>query len=380
MTLPDALERLCDTRRAFGVELVIQARHRRHALYRTDPTVTFIDARKAHARLGNGYREVLGLLFECIDSRYSPAEGFTKAYRLRPLALEVVTAWTRYLPGPRPPTAGEADVYCPVVRLDRLREYAGLDTEDARKHCAYTRALLRGAEPIGPGLGVLYERYAKYGIGRRFVSGIGLQHGPKRVRRLALSGLGYSLVDVSNAHPNILNQLTGGRYPALRLYCEAREGVLHEVGHHYGCNRDEAKELLLMLGYGAALSGPTITAWLQCSDNPWKHAPFVRAYQRDFAEAGKEVLSRHPGLRGNPRSRLSLVLQSHEDAILVACEAYHRARGEVVVLLLFDGYVVLARPDLQDLSAWVAIRTGFELQFTSEGLGAESALVGELRA
>ena len=394
MSLPPELLAVCScsSRRGYVVELIAQTIRRRHTAYRTDPLVTFIEAKEAHRRLGNGYRRVLDLLFETHDDYYCPAEGIAKAYRLRPLAFQVLCDWLDYLPGPQPPSPGESGVYSPVVRVDRLRDYAGdLDgwlethrgaprplTEEQQRelyqgtaYCLFTHALLRRVEPIGPGLALLFERYQrKSKEGRRFVQGLGLQHAPKKVRLLALGGLGYWLVDIRNAHPEIVNQLTSGRHRMLATYCSHRDETLDELAEHYGCSRSAVKDLLLKLLYGASLTGKAVREWRrEHTDNPWKHHRFVTAYRQDVEAAGLEIRESHPEVKGPTRKLLARIIQRYEDKVLRACEAFHTRRNEEVVLLLFDGYAVHAPVDVEELSAWVLAWTGFDLRFTCEPIG-----------
>lgn len=363
MSLPDVFGSLLPRHLEYLVALVLQSPHRRHHCYRGDPTVFTLSSEQMFRVLGPRYREVRDLLFECVDSRSSADAGITRAYRLRPLAKTLAERWLHSLPGPRPPAADEKDVRTYVVRLDELQAYARLTG------CLFTRVLITKIEPIGNGLGVLYERYRRLTrSGRRFVVGIGLQHAPREVRRRALVGLGYFDVDIVNAHPEILNQLVRGRFPALVQYCSSRESVLHSIAAHYGCTRSDAKRLVLMLTYGAALAGPAVAQWLECADNR-AHLPWVLRYARTIQVAGAEVRAAHPKTCDCPRRQLALILQSYEDEVLQACERYHALLGEELSVFMFDGYLIRGRVDVEELSGYVFAETGLDLRFTCEPIG-----------
>ena len=60
-------------------------------------------------------------------------------------------------------------------------------------------------------------------------------------------------VDMVNAYPTLLNELTGHRHMPLHKYCLSREEVLSTTMRHYGVDKDSAKQLYLRLVYGGSI-------------------------------------------------------------------------------------------------------------------------------
>ncbi|MCP4806506.1 MAG: hypothetical protein GY884_14290 [Proteobacteria bacterium] len=336
----------------FLLSIYLSRAARQHRCHRGAEGVFYLSSSRLSAVLGSHrYREIRDLLFECVDDRFSP-DGLTRAYRVRPEAHAVFLHWARTLPKPTRPTVGTPGVYVVVIDLDALRRYA---TDHG---CPVAHTLIRRAHDCGGGRGVLYERYRRTGKkGRRFLLHAGIQHAPSALRAVLLRG--HLDVDVRNCHPELLNQETKGRYAGLAQYCRNRDAILERTALHYGCTLSEAKFLFLALTFGAALNGPTIRAWLE-GKRTRRHSSEVFEYAHATQCAADDVV----GIGPNRPSRLALYLQEIEDAVLTACELYHRARGETVSVLMFDGYMLVTDSvDALALSDWIYAATGYRLRF-----------------
>lgn len=338
--------------REFLLAVYLSRLARQHRCHRDADDVFYLSSSRLSAILGaHRYQPIRGLLFECVDDRYSP-DGLTRAYRIRPEAHRVFRRWARTLPKPPPPPVGTPDVHAVEIDLAALHRYA------AEQGCPFAHTLIRRAHDAGSGRGVLYESYRQIGgKGRRFLLHAGIQHAPRPLRSLLLRG--YLDVDVENCHVELLNQETNGRYSGLAQYCRNREAVLAATAQHYGCTRGEAKTLFLALTFGAALNGPTVTRWLEGKQTT-HHSEYVYQYAYAAMCAADAVVGAGP----NRPSRLALRLQALEDEILRACEHYHRARGEDVSVLMFDGYMLrVDGVNAGALADWVYAATGYRVRF-----------------
>ena len=120
--------------------------------------------------------------------------------------------------------------------------------------------------------------------------------------------------------------------------------------------------LILALTFLAKLEGPTLTRWLE-GKRTQRHSSDVIAYALAAQHAADHVV----GIGPHRGSRLALRLQEIEDQVLAACEHYHRARGESVCVLMFDGYMLqVEHVDRLALSEWVYAALGYRLRFTVE--------------
>ena len=369
------------------------------------PDSVSISSKFARLIVGYRYQEIRDSLFELVDPSYGP--NVTKAWRPLPGAKEWLLERTLELPPfPRPdptlPTDGPAEDTREVrVNLQGLLAAAasrppveGLTAPEHLSGCDIHQALLLSkqthalSEWYGWGIDaalrrrdwgdfdVLVERYrTTYGAGRLYCIGPGLQLARKEMRRIWLAGQGYVDVDMANAQPEILNQLSNGSVPALARYCADREGQLAELMTHYGIDRTKAKLILLCLLFGAGPEGETIQSIVGTQPTAPLVAEFAKVpellwdvIREEVPAAVTKYANKHSKARG---SRLALTAQWHEARALQSCLAFHRGRGESVDLLMFDGYLVRAWVDDDDLlalSQHVEAETGLWLRFTAEPL------------
>ena len=106
--------------------------------------------------------------------------------------------------------------------------------------------------------------YAKRrGIGRRYVSGPGLQPCPSRLRQKLCANT-YHDIDVANAHPQLMYQLAlkmgvqAEELPSLSALVHDRDGVYTSLQRFYAASREDTKTLVLTL-----LNGGGVEQWLR---------------------------------------------------------------------------------------------------------------------
>ena len=105
-------------------------------------------------------------------------------------------------------------------------------------------------------LKVVYKR-PKYQLGRVYPSKSLSLCSLRREIRHTLAHGSYTDIDVSNCHPEILNQLciqNNIKTKYLQQYVSNRTQILDETINYYGCANDEAKTLFISLMYYGVFS------------------------------------------------------------------------------------------------------------------------------
>jgi len=356
--------------------------HRLSIPHRVHADCVAVPAQRAKSHFGSNYGRVVRALFECVDP--SVGAGRAMAWEPRPGAAEWIESQVFALPraeapGPEHRCSDREDVRTVYVNRAPLVT-ACFPTSGAvggrlsPRSARYLCSQIHPDEEWRGTRGVLVESYrAHHPGGRLFGVGPALQWLSQETRASLLGGFGYVDVDVVNAHPEILNQLTGGRFPELVEYCAHRESWLAELMRHYGVDRTRAKKIVIVLIFGATLRGESLTDLV----GDQEAAALVRrlaglpkrvwsALERD---APASVLKYARSLKKSAGSKVALTAQWHEARVLRACDTFHRARGESVDVLMFDGYAVRAAMPprtVADLSHFVLRETGLELNFKVE--------------
>jgi hypothetical protein len=260
--------------------------------------------------------------------------------------------------------------------------------------------------PEIPGVLVLRSAYVrKHGFGRRVADHPSLQGAPKRVRGPVAARF-YHDIDVENCHYVLMLQIAdqhGADLPSVRRYVQDRDAMIATVRTHYRCGRDSAKTLFL-----AVLNGGTADRWLTDAsiddeicrrikdpEDDTSHVDIVEALMDDykaiqgimFEKYGdnlQSMLETYQRARpdknatGVRRSVFSLCLQTEEDRVLGAMDAYLADAGHRVDVLVYDGLMVRRKGDAMDarfpasvLAACedaVHARTGYRVQLAEKCL------------
>ena len=231
---------------------------------------------------------------------------------------------------------------------------------------------------------------------------------PRRIRG-PLAARFYHDIDMVNAHFVIMNQIALSHrleLEAVRRVVVDRDSVLKEVQTHYRCGRAAAKELLI-----AVLNGGHANSWVQDEkvaideeivrriadpNDDLGHAEIVDELLMEYVRM-QDVVFKTYGTkldmlmdcvrRARPeknkaavrRSVFSLCLQSEEDRILQAMEAYYATQGYEVHVLIYDGCLVSRKDDklfpedvMRGCEEAVQKATGYTIQLAEKCLRCET--------
>jgi hypothetical protein len=270
--------------------------------------------------------------------------------------------------------------------LDELKSAAEPDPsviERTRYRLDMLNHVLRLAHTYAAGAGKVMMRYVMCPTGRLYGTGVSLQNVPREVRNAALDGLWD--YDIENCHYAIFQQMAarcGCGTPAIANYLANKEDVRRGIAERVGITRDEAKDSLLALMYGAPLS-----LWADASipknlgeENARRlyGDPDFAALAEDIMKGRRAILADFEGKRltnavglsidasAKPRVRLAHLLQGVEVQALRAVQALH---PEEIVLLMHDGFVSKVRLDVQRLGEVIRHATAYDLRLSEKRIG-----------
>lgn len=331
-----------------------------HRKYQLDADIKYVSASVMN-RLAksNDYRVWMGVLFETVDSDFSKTGGYTKAYRFRPETIDAVNSFV---------LAGHARSYeTPdsyreeFIHSELVKFCDGTYPTNNPQDLLAARLYLASAHSEG----VSFVEYrTTYGKGRRFAVGPSLQGLPKYIRDRIVDWSTHNDLDMVNAHPSIINQMTNGAFPTINEVATNRESVLNSLQAHYGASRPEVKRMVLALFYGAGLAGPTLSKWRAENNSTVEHHQLVSDLYAELKTVRhslppQELLD----MTGNAARALALHVQQTEDTILSSMETFIASRGLEVSTLCFDGLILRGTVDLTELSEHVLAMTGYHISF-----------------
>ena len=204
----------------------------------------------------------------------------------------------------------------------------------------------------------------------------------RKLVRHTLSFDNYTDLDITNAHPTMLYQITkqqGINNQYLEKYVKNRDIYIKEVQDLTNCNRDDAKELFIEIMYGKS-----IPKWIEEMNLKDITLPgFVYHFKEEMNKIAKLVKVSNNDFvkllpiekRNNVNSILSYYLQEHENRILEVIYIYLESNKYIknnVATLCYDGIMInkVDKNEINDLcnklNELVLEKTGFDLNFVEK--------------
>jgi len=172
------------------------------------------------------------------------------------------------------------------------------------------------------------------------VKGVGLQALPRQVRN-ALAAKYYWDLDMENAQPTLLAQYcdkNGIVCSAVKKYVEQREALLTEVADALQTDRDDAKQRIVALFYGASADG--MPAFFQDELMPELRRIMKIVY--DMNHASLKFLN---GKDNRAGKALAYILQTEERACMMALDRAVGRNGRILDVIIHDGGLVRKLPN-----------------------------------
>lgn len=240
------------------------------------------------------------------------------------------------------------------------------------------------------GVGFIAHRYVEADAGRLSARGINLQGCSGLIRRAALQG-GYDL-DVSNCHLTITEKLArerGVQCPDIHRYLANKEPMRKQLGRRHLLTRDEVKQCLIAVVYGASVSPDpdhsSIAALIGARRaTTLCYDPDFRGIAADVRRARSAILKSWPtgkqrfhnavggsiplidpktGEATTPAQRLACIVQGEEARML---RAVVRKYGAQIVLVQHDGWTSSCPMDTAEIEALIEHETGFRVTVDQE--------------
>lgn len=235
---------------------------------------------------------------------------------------------------------------------------------------------------------VRYDKVKKLnGFGRVFPYGsLGLFSFRKEIRG-ALANDYYYDIDISNAHPVLLLQICINNdieCKYLSKYVKDRNKYLKMIIDEYNVNRNQAKELFIILLYFGSFK-----RWAEINDIKKEEIKFITKFKKELKNIG-EIISKHNDelkgyienkLKDNPKKKknlvgtiISFVLQEWEYRIIESIYIYCKEKGIINndAVICADGIMICKDKyndnlliEFKDL---IYNKIGFELEFVKKDL------------
>jgi len=223
-------------------------------------------------------------------------------------------------------------------------------------------------------LKVSYKR-PKYNLGRVYPSkSLSLCCLRRQIRHTLAFG-NYVDIDVSNCHPEILNQLCINntiKTKYLNYYTSNRELILKETVDYYGCTRDEAKELFISLMYYGSFDNWKFKTDKEATDFLYNFVNELKLISVEFIKVNPDIVKIVKALqkKNEKGSVMSIILQEKERLIL-ECVYNYLITKKIInnndCVLCFDGIMIKANKYnnklLDELSDIVYEELKFKLLF-----------------
>lgn len=226
-------------------------------------------------------------------------------------------------------------------------------------------------------LKVSYKR-PKYGLGRVYPhKSLSLCSLRREIRHTLASG-NYVDIDVSNAHPEILNQLckhNNIKTKYLSHYVNNRDEILIETMKIYKCTRDEAKKLYISLMYYGSFDSWESSENKEPTDFIYNFVNELKILSEKFINVNPDIVKivkalQKKNLKG---SVMSIILQEKERIILECVYSYLIDKKIIEkndCVLCFDGIMIKQNKYnlnlLDELSEAVLKELKFKLIFTEK--------------
>ena len=227
-------------------------------------------------------------------------------------------------------------------------------------------------------LKVSYKR-PKYGLGRVYPhKSLSLCSLRREIRHTLAFG-NYVDIDISNAHPEILNQLCVNnniKTKYLNQYVNNRDNILMETMQYYECDRDEAKKLYITLMYYGSFDNWGSNINKEPTDFIYNFINELKIISEKFINANSDIVKivkalQKKNLKG---SVMSIILQEKE-RIILECVYNYLIKKKIIqndCVLCFDGIMIKQNKYnaklLDELSTAVFEELKFKFTFTEKVL------------
>jgi hypothetical protein len=177
----------------------------------------------------------------------------------------------------------------------------------------------------------------------------------------------YHDIDVVNCHPVILLQFAKRKYdielPEVEKYVLNRELYLKNVMTENDITRDEAKQLLISILYGASCNQKSFLYEISEEVRGFSKKLFMTD---EYADLAKSVKSK----KNMYGSFLSFILQTEERHCMIAMKDHLESQGWSVDVLCYDGVMIRKREgitcDLLSCELAVALKTGYTINLMTK--------------
>ena len=315
----------------------------------------FIPSQRFQKIFGEDYKAKIDGIIRCVDESFKKktawAKGKTRAYVFTPEGEKLVASF-KLQPQRRPTTPGS--YYEEKINVHALQEL--LTSPDNFKNKEDYLCTQLYMQHVDKAEGINFVTYRRTGrIGRRFANAPSLQSLPKYVRYAIINDC--TDIDMVNAHPTLMLALAkkhGIDTKALNAYISKREEALTHIQSFYSVDRKAAKQLVLMISYGAraniSSAENAFSTWakdngasLKYDGYNVKNSKFIDAFSNEIMNVKMAVIDNEiqPSDRtGNSNRDFAIFLQHIEDRALSLVEAYMHYRSIKVSSLMFDGLLV----------------------------------------
>ncbi|MDI4633478.1 hypothetical protein J7U46_10495 [Pelomonas sp. V22] len=273
-----------------------------------------------------------------------------------------------------------------LVRVNRseLERMANCASEE--KHRRAARHLLKlSYNHVADGfVPVSYEQKSS---GRLYMIIGGVQTIHRDARNAAL--VGYWDYDIENCHFSILRQMAaavGVPSPTIDTYLANKRAIRAGLMAITNAPKDDVKEALIALLYGARLSHSTKTAlgklFKPSALGSFLADPFVKALAAEIRAVRKAVLATQSVRRGKVINAMGLEIdpaEADEGQVLChllqgieakALRAVLRQYGRHVLLAMHDGWVSCIELDSREIESLISKVTGYRLELDAKRIAA----------
>jgi len=231
-------------------------------------------------------------------------------------------------------------------------------------------------------LKVSYKR-PKYNLGRVYPSKSLSLCSLRREIRHTLAFGNYTDIDISNCHPEILNQLCNYQNTTkniintkyLNQYVSNRDQILRDTCENYDCTRDQAKQLFISLMYYGTFENWEVETDKEVTEFIYNFINELKNISEYFIKANPNILKIVKALekKNEKGSVMSIILQEKERQIL-ECVYNYLINKKVInnndCVLCFDGIMIKSSKYynelLNELSSEVLKELKFNLLFTQK--------------
>jgi hypothetical protein len=165
------------------------------------------------------------------------------------------------------------------------------------------------------------------GRGRLYPIAPSLVYLPKHIRNTFCR---HSHLDIDNCHPTLIWQFAGKHnlpHSATKEYCDNRSAKLEDIQQRCNCNREQAKNLVLVIMYGGSIAS-WIRTWKFLAAVAARVPAWVKELERETRAAGQYIFENVEVLMGiRPSSNFSarddqgLAIIENEDWFMQETEA-----------------------------------------------------------